>query len=263
MRTRLVRVRRRSGTVVRAVVFLAAAAAVYIRVSLPALNRMEEAATGALSRGERTTQEIAIAPLEAHLISFGGFEEMSGARVEAARYVSRGAAGYVLTGEEMQVIGAAYDSEAAAERVCAQLKAAEGMDCTVISVNSPEVILRMTADSGQIAAFTEAEKTLRTAADALGMLAFSIDRGEADAHQAGMVIETQLDKAENALHALQAQPGKSGGLYTELTQLMTDLCGQMEQMLSETSGMILSSRLKYAQVDFRVREIDMMNDIIG
>ena len=264
MRTRLVRVRRRGGTVVLAVIMLALAAAVYIRVSLPALREMEAEAADAVSRGERVTREIVIDPLEAHLVSFGGFDEMSGARVEAARYVSRGAAGYVLENDRMEVIGAGYDTQEEAEKVCVQLEAAEGIGCSVVSIDSPETVLRMTAGSEQIAAFLKGEQALRSAAGALGQLAFSIDRGEANVKQAFLVIESQLQKTEDAAQELSLQAGESGNrVFSELLTLLEELSAQMEQMLSENSGMALSSRLKYTHVDFRVREIKMLNDMMG
>ena len=264
MRTRLVRVRRRPWAVIWAVILLVLTAAVYIRVSLPALREIEAEAAGAVSRGERVTREIIIEALEMHLISFGGYDGAASARVEAARYVPRGAAGYVLPLEKWEVIGAGYSRREEAEKVCAQLETAEGIACRVISIASPEAVLRMTAGSAQIAAFLEGEKTLRSVTDALGQLAFSVDRGEANVKQAGMVIESQRERAAKAAEELALQTeGSSNGVFLRLQTLLEELCAQTEQMLRESSGMALSSRLKYVYVDFKVREIEMLNDMVG
>lgn len=262
MRTKLVRVGRRPKTVIWAVIMLALAAAAYIRVSLPALCRMREESVEAVGTGERITREIVIEPLTAYLVSFGEYDVMSSARVEAARYVSRGAAGYVMQADKFEVIGAAYARKEDAEKVCEQLRAAENIECSVRSIGSPETTLRITAGSEQIAAFLTGEQTLRDSAEALGQLAFSIDRGEANAKQARMVIESHIRRVDDARKEINLQTEDSrNNMYQTLEKLLDELYEQMEEMLLETSGMALSSKLKYAYVDFRAREIEMLNNL--
>ncbi len=262
MRTRLVRVRRRPKGVVWAAVFLVAAMALYIRVSLPALRKMQAEETSAAGHGSRVTREAVIDGLEVWMVSFGRYGGMSEAKVEAARYVPRGAAGYVLEDEGYSVIGAGYASETDAEKVCAQLTAAEGIGCAAESASASPVTLRMTAGSEQIAAFLEAEQTLRETAGALGKLAFSVDRGDADAEQAVEVIGTHLDHVKNAEKKLREQLADSeSGIFGELLSMLGDMAGQMEEMRREKGAMAVSSRLKYCHVDFRVREIEWMNGI--
>ena len=262
MRTRMVRVRRRPKGMIWAVAFLALSMALYIRVSVPALRDMQAEADDAPEKGERVTREITIGGLEIHLVSFGGYELRNEAKVEAARYVSRGAAGYVLDSDRLYVIGAGYEEREAAEKVCVQLMASEGMSCAVVSLNAAPVSMRMTAGSEQIEAFLAAEELLRDTAIALGHLAVSIDRGDATAKQAAEVVRTHLTKTEAAQNRLDAlQGGTKQPLFEQISELLGDMAGQMEEMLKETKAMALSSRLKYCHVDIMVREIELMNGL--
>lgn len=262
MRTRLVRVRRRSGSLRWAAAAAALAAALYMHTALPAVREQRQAAEATVGHGERVTREIVMDALEVHLVSFGSFTSGSEARIEAARYVPRGAAGYVLDGDIKHVIGAGYAQNSEAARVCAQLEEAEGIACTVVSLKGPEVMLRVTAGSEQIGAFLLAEETVRETAGTLGNLAFSLDRGDASAMQARAVIQTQLGNTQQAAEELERQAGESpGGIFEEMGMLLRDMAARMEAMLDESGAMALSSALKHTHVEFRVREIGLLNGL--
>ncbi len=268
MRTRLVRVRRRPRAMWWAVLFLIAAMILYIRVSLPVLRQMRSGEEEEVDTGARVTREVSIDALETHLISFGTYDAVPSAQIEAARYVSRGAAGYVLEAspgeQEKQIIGAGYDDKSEAQAVCAQLHKSEGIAASVVSLSAPQLTMRMTAGSAQIEAFLEAEQAVRSAALAVGQLSFSLDRGEATALQAGNVIKTHNDKVDGALKSLRAQSAQqSHEMFEGLERLMEDMLDQMKKMQQETGAMALSSRLKYCYIDARVRQIEWMNDLIG
>ncbi len=265
MRTRLVRVRRRGRTLWWAILFLIAAMALYVRVSLPMLRQLRDGADmQTVGHGERVTREISIDALSAYLISFGVYDSTPSAQIEAARYVSRGAAGYVLEGESRQVIGSGYEEEEEARQVCAMLREREGIAASVVSLSAPAVTMRMTAGSAQIEAFLDAEQTVRACAPALLQLSFSVDRGEASAYQAGQVIRTHRGKVDDALQTLRAQCAEQpNAFFNDLMLLMEDMLSQMDKMQKETGVMALSSRLKYFYIDARVRQIRWMNDISG
>lgn len=265
MRTRLVRTRRKTGSATAWVmVFLLVALGTYIKVSLPVLQRMRAEEAAVSGPGERTTKTVEIGPLEAHLVSFGGYHTEAEAQVEAARYVPRGAAGYILDGEMLMVIGAAYGEKEQAEKVCAQLSASEGMSCTVVSLETEGVRMRMTAGSEQITAFLTGEAALREAAGGLGRLSFSIDRREATAQQAAEVIATHEKKVSGALETLsELTEGTQSEFFLSLEGMLEEMVAQMKEMQKETGAMALSSRLKYFAVDFLVREIEWLNGLGG
>lgn len=258
MRTRLVRVRRRPRGLIWATVFLALAMALYIRVTLPALrNRPVEVA---VAHGERTTRRVTLDALSVWLVSFGRYGERSAAQAEAARYTSRGAAGYVAAGDDFRVIGAGYESQADAEKVCARLEAEEGIVCAAEQESAPETTLRITAGSGQIAAFLEAERTLRTAAGAIGQLAFSVDRGEVTADQAAEVLAMHRDSATLAAEQLAAQTGSAeAAAFSALNAMLEEMAAQIGDIMEETEAMALSGRLKHCHVEYRLREIEWLN----
>lgn len=260
MRTRLVRVRRRTKTTPWVLMFLMIAMAMYIRVSLLDYAKMQakEASAGA---GERVTREIELKEAEIHLVSFGGYDTQERARIEAARYVPRGAAGYILDDERLEVIGAGYASREDAERVCAQLAAEEGITCRVISLESPEVTLRMTAGKEQIGAFVRGEAVLRETAAALGQLAFSVDRGEAGSEQAAAVVGTHLEKVAEAIEALKDAEGTGSELFDWLGGQLESLKEQLTQIRKETRTMMISSRLKHCHTAFEVSRIGRMKQL--
>lgn len=262
MRTRMVRVRRRPGGLLRAMIFLVLAMALYIRATLPGERGiLTEAASEAPDAG-RVTREAVLEAMELHLVSFGGFAEDREARVEAARYVSRGAAGYIMEAERYYVIGAGYARLPDAERACVHLESDEGMTCEVISLYAPAVRLRMTADSGRIQAFIGAQQMIRSSAGLMGQLSFSIDRGETSARQALGVIGRQTEEAKEAARRMQGRSGEAEapvvGAYRELLGELTE---RMEEIGSAESAMELSSRLKHLHIEFGVREIELMNGL--
>ena len=263
MRTRLVRGRRRGSGVRWALIFLMLSMAAYIRVSMPAIRQMRTGGGEKAEAGDRVTEEIVVEQLSIYLVSFGGYDVMNSAKVEAARYVPRGAAGYILKREKLYVVGAGYEKRGDAEKACVSLAAQEGLACAVLEATSPQVAMRMTAGRRKIEAFVEAERALREGAGTLGVMGFAVDRGEATAAQAQEVVRTQLNRIREAKAALDAQSSQTDiGLFSGMAGLMEEMTLQMEEMLEEQKKMGLSGRLKYLYVDMRVREIEMMNALL-
>jgi len=259
MRTRMVRTRRRGGSMKWAVVLLFAAMAVYVRVSLPMLMDMRGNEPDP-TVGERVTREVAIEAIDIHLICFGEWGTQSAAQMEAGRYVPRGAAGYVMQeGERFCVIGAMYEDAAQAERVCTQLGAAEGLSCSVKRNRAAEVRMRMTAREGQIEAFVQGEKTMRQTWRALGALSLALDRGEANVQQAHAVLDGHLEKMRSARKALKDAGGTEQEIFVSLDVLLDALTSDLEEMTEERGRMALSAKLKYCGIDAALRQAVWMN----
>ena len=259
MRTRMVRMRRRRGSVMWAMVLLCAAMAAYVRVSLPMLsegraNEIEQ--TG----GTRLTKEVVIEKIDVNLICFGIWGTQSAAQIEAGRYVPRGAAGYILQdGQEFCVIGAMYEDAAQAERVCGQLREAEGLSCTVRRETVAEVKMRMTARQTQIEAFVQGEKTVRQIWRALGGMALALDRGEADVRQAQSVLEGHLEKLRAARQSLNSAGGTEQAVVASLDALMGTMECDLETLQTTSGRMALSAALKYCGIDAALRHGVWMN----
>ena len=161
-----------------------AAAAWALAVLLTALFVFLIARGAGTQSGEETPESaprrayaLTFAPLETHLVQFGAYEDALSARIEAARYMPRGAAGYVLEGSLYRVIGAGYDSRQDAQGVCERLREEEGMEASVYSLSSGEVELTIQGTQAQVEALTQAETALRNAAAQLNETAFGYDRG--------------------------------------------------------------------------------------
>ena len=77
-----------------------------------------EANIASVGDAPRVTEEVSFAPAAAWFVSLGRYDTAAEARIEAARYTPRGAAGYVLETEDgFLALGAAYDDQAEAESV--------------------------------------------------------------------------------------------------------------------------------------------------
>ena len=168
-----------------------AAAAWALAVLLTALFVFLIARGAGTQSGEETPESaprrayaLTFAPLETHLVQFGAYEDALSARIEAARYMPRGAAGYVLEGSLYRVIGAGYDSRQDAQGVCERLREEEGMEASVYSLSSGEVELTIQGTQAQVEALTQAETALRNAAAQLNETAFGYDRGELSSEDA-------------------------------------------------------------------------------
>ena len=121
-----------------------------------------EASIDSAGDAPRVTEEASFDAAEAWFVALGRFETATEARIEAARYTPRGAAGYVLEAEDgFLVLGAVYENQAEAESVARALAQSEGLACEVYTERAEGARLRITAAEADIALVVEAEAGLR------------------------------------------------------------------------------------------------------
>ena len=274
MRTRLVRVRRkRPMRVMWAVALMLIALCGYLWVGVPATRQATSTqlpivatARPAAVTGERVTEDVRLASLALYAIQLGAFEDADAAKVEAARYVRRGAAGYVYEDGVIRVLGSGYATRAEAEQVVKRLKSDEEIDAAVYESTAESVLLRVTATRGQISALSAADLALRDGADALIALSFSLDKGETELQDAAAKTTELASTIESARDELKAQAGDApNAVAAGLIELLT----AFERGLSaSTSGgtqtlLDFSSRLKYNYLDVRLKHIAYVNGLNG
>ena len=216
--------------------------------------------------GEVVTQEYTVPAQALHMISFGAYEEESAARVEAARYVGRGTAGYIYPVDRLYVVAAGYDSREDAERVAEQIESSEGIVCQVLSVRSEPVSLQMTGTQRQIQTLVSSDATLRQALGDLQQLSFVLDSGEADYLEVSRRLEDAIDQTALAASQLRGDYALSGdAIGAGYLRLLNGLASSIRQFL--TSGaettLAFSSRIKYACIDNRLAYIDFLNGLTG
>ena len=219
---------------------------------------------GGADTAARGDYALTFPPLETHLLQFGAYEDALSARIEAARYVPRGAAGYILEGSLYRVIAAGYDSREDAEGVCARLREDEGLDAGVYSLSSGAVDLTIRGTQAQAEALLLAETTLRNTAAQLNETAFAFDRGELserDARNRLAIIASAARQAHDAL--AQAAEETQSAVIDAFLSLLSGIANETEQLSSENvaGGLSFSGRIKYNYIDVRVRHIDILKAV--
>ena len=119
-----------------------------------------------------------IPPQSVSLIVLSRAGDEAAARIEAARYVARGAAGYILPGSsEYLIIGAGYDSADEAAGVMKKLSEEDKLTASIATREAAGLNVRLTGSRAQVDALIGAENALGHATRALGEAAFSLDAG--------------------------------------------------------------------------------------
>ncbi len=201
-------------------------------------------------------------PLDLNLLVLSRARDEASARIEAARYMPRGAAGYILPGTgEYLIVGAGYDSADEAARVMQKLEE-EHLTASLAARGSPGLSLRLTGTRAQTDALLNAERALRAQTAVLGETAFSLDAGAiqiAGAREALLSARADARKAREALE--QAAGAAVNPAAQGLLSLLFSLEDSATTMLfdNQPSPLFFSSQMKYNYIDLRLRHIDFIN----
>ena len=214
---------------------------------------------------ERVTQEVSFAGHEIYLVTLARMEDAALARVEAARYVPRGAAGYVFSeGGSYQVAGNGYATQEEAEKVAASLGEAEGIEAGVVRRGAEGALLRVTATQAQLSALVEGEGMVRRLGQELATYALALDRGERQAPVLRAALSLSAQEAAQAGARLSKAAGEdpnpvAAGVIELLTQLSDDL--SLLATEEQDTPLSFSSKLKYAYLLTALNHIDFLNEL--
>ncbi len=215
----------------------------------------------------RVTEQISFEPLSIWAVSLGDFDAAEAARIEAARYAPRGAAGFVWEdGDVFRVLAAGYTSEADAKRVAEGLQAAEGIEAATCVRSAERVRLRITATEKQIEALTACESTLRKQTIELFELSFQLDRAEIDAEAARTLLAVAAGRLDEILKSLRAIPGASeNAVLSGLFSLTERLRASLFVLSTENSktALSLSGKIKYNTLEATFAHIDYLAHLNG
>ena len=235
-------------------------------------------AAGRMSRGD--VQSSRIAPTAApesvqtepvvldaysfYAIQFGAFDNDADAQALTESYVSRGAAGYVLTDTRSRAIGAAYETRSDADKLCANLTA-QGIDTYVYTVSAPRVELRVKAEQPLIAAIRAGHGASLDAIHRLSQIALELDKGKLSIDDARTAISGISDNAESARIDLEsALDGRThaatSGILSERSAAR-DACAAINQQSSQ-SALAFSAKIKYNVIDLMQRHVQFMKMLI-
>ncbi len=272
MRTRLVRVRRKHARSMRlAMLFLAFSIAVYLLswalrgpASAPATEPVSTP-SASLSPAPRVTEDIRLEPLSCYLVVLLSAESPEAARVEAARYVRRGAAGYVLPRDNQYlVIGAAYEAEAEAQKIAQRLGEQEKLTARVLPMASRPVALRVTATQAQLSALVQAEKTFRAIGTQLGEIAYALDAGTLTQDGALDSLSHAKVEAELAYRTLDRAAGSEQNPVVQgMLELVLQLKTQLQDRIagSDATTLSFSAKIKYNKIGMRLQHIAYLDSL--
>lgn len=258
-----VRVRRdRPGAVAWIFALILAMIMVYLAVRTPVKERRAQS----VFAGPNITREVTLQGLKMDLVSLDRCDTAEAARLLAAGYTARGAAGYAcFFGDKWHVIGAAYTGERDARRAADKLIRDEVSDAQVIPVEVPELDLRVTAPEIQIDAIEDADGILKTQTERLGEMALQLDRGKINTGTACTLCAAASTQASGCAKVIRSIPGAeentlTGGLAERLDTLANLLNAIAEERGADAAA--LSGMMRCAQADIVVGKKELHEKIL-
>ena len=232
-----------------------------VTLSVPGAQPAEDAAADL-----RVTREVDFSGLTMWFADLGAYPDEWQARVAAAGYTGRGAAGVVYACEgEYHVLGAGYGLESDAERIARRLSEDEGMAADALSLSADAVSLRITAPEADAEAIVDADLLIRQQLSQTNTLALQVDRGEISFSSARTLARVAASEVRSARKRLSQIPG--GTDQPVCAQLIEQL-QSLENNLSDAAagnltGAELSGKLRCAHVDGALKLIQFLNGLSG
>lgn len=214
----------------------------------------------------RVTREVDFEGLTVWFADLGAYPDEWQARVAAANYTGRGAAGVVCAHEDgYHVLGAGYELESDAKRIAERLGSQEGVAANVLAKSAGTVSLRITAPESDVEAIIGADIMLRQQLKQFNTLALQVDRNEISFASARTLARVAASEVRSARKRLQKI---SGG---EEQPVCAALIGQLQAMEDNLSivtsglktGAELSGQLRCCHVDGALRLIGFLNTLGG
>ncbi len=254
MKTRMVRVRRRRPAVRRAVLLLLAALCAYLYMMASGEDPVQAILD---ARNEaRVRREVVFEGLELHAVRTAVCDSEETARVEAARYIPRGAAGYMLRAETWHILCAGYETEAQAKTVRDRLRTEENIACDVLGLVAEKASVYVTAAPTQIDALIACERRLRETETLLGALSLTVDDGETPRAQIVSAIGEAASLLDGALTDFKAAVGEGDEAVCAPLQDMAEYAVTVMGKLTDDYGALgdtlFSGRVKDSFIRLRV-----------
>ena len=209
MKVKAVRVRRdRPTPAAWALALMLTMLAVYLLTLGLSLPRAEQ-----VSASPRETRTVTFDRLRAYCISMGAYGSPEAARIEAAGYAARGAAGCVVeSAGKWQALGAMYEREKDAQRAAKRLREKGERGAEVVRLEAGKATLRITASRAELERIEGINALLREQVAALDQLARQLEGGEAQPGTVRTLCAAASTEVSEAGKALAAFPGtgKSG-----------------------------------------------------
>ena len=262
MHTERTRVRReRPGALRVAFALLTTMLMLYLLTLRPQAGEAGE--PGRAASGERVTEEVEFAPLEGHFVQLALCASDTAARVEAARYTARGSAGYVFAGDGWRVLGAGFETAAAAERAAARLAEDERIPARTYSLRAEGALLRVTGAREEIDALRRGEALLRSLLNQMNQLAARLDGGSSAADARTLLAVLRSD-AETALEDLRSVAGwAESPVAAGIEALLEQAAAGLEALSAPGDGdaLSLAGMIRYRSIALRVGHVEFLRGL--
>jgi len=215
---------------------------------------------------ERVTCEITLPERTYYTACLGRYDDISRARVEAARLSGRGAAGNVMEEQgTYAVVGAVYDTQGEAAYVCRRIANVENIPAEVICSTSDAVRLRVTADEAQIGAMEDVIDILEEIPGELNTLSYDVDSGAKDVSVVRTLVAVLRKRADDALSTLVAKAGDTRDSFClGLMEAAGNLSAAMENIVCAEgmNSLDVSSAMKNASVGAIMDISELMDNML-
>ena len=205
------------------------------------------------SASPRVTRTVRLEALEGWCVALGSWEDAGRARVEAAGFAARGAAGSVCEIDgAWRVLGALYDTRREAERAARRIGDGEDLQADALPMEAAAVDLRITAPASQIELIEAADGMLREQVAKAGEMAVQLEKGRIQPEALKTLCALAATEADALAGKLNAFPGaKDNALCAALMERLTALAVQLNAVAAtaQTDTAALSGMLRLAGID--------------
>lgn len=264
MKIRMVRVRRRL-PIGRVLLLMAATCAAYACLMLLRGDPVQEMLDR--QQEKRVRQSVSFEGMQLYAVRTAVCNSQQTARIEAARYIARGAAGYVMHRDMWHVLCAGYETQVQAESVCSRLSGEEDMACDVLGLIADGVSFYLTATPTQADALISCEERLRETEVLLGAISLSLDGGEIGRGQVTAALDEQSGLLKQAASELEQAAGEEDHAVCapliELADKALDRLDALCEAGDELKDVLFSGRLKEAFLHLRIEHILWLETLGG
>ena len=219
------------------------------------------------SASPRVTRTVHLEALEGWCVALGAWEDAGRARVEAAGFAARGAAGSVCEADgAWRVLGALYDTKREADRAARKISDGEDLRADALPMAAAAVDLRITAPASQIELIQAADDMLREQVAKSGEMAIQLEKGRIQPEAFKTLCALAATEADALAGKLNAWPGaKDNALCAALGKRLTALAAQLNAVATtaQTDTAALSGMLRLAGIDDFLGLVEMRKEIAG
>lgn len=222
--------------------------------------RQEKAVLSHTTEAGFSSREIALEDMRCYLIALSGGGEAENARIDSARYMKRGAAGYLMERNgQWFSIGNMYFSKEEADLITEHLLK-NGINASVIELNEKGVTLRVTADEDTLDALSFCVSAFREYEESLMNFSYRLDAGELSKREARVLLSVlYYDLSEKRAEAEKALKTLDKNAAKEIFAMYLNLLDDVSSLTKNEGGeMMLSARIKYALIDHALLKISLL-----